>query len=166
MIRHVRTATLSAVFVLAACAPKAAVVAPPPAAPDANTMRPAIEAQMAKAATAFTTRDTAAMGSLFTEDATWTLSDGTTFKGHGAITKGAAGFFASVDSLHQDGSTIDELIVVNDSEIVTFSTWQLTVKEKGKKSEKHVNPFADIWRKGSDGTWRVAREINAEGPAK
>jgi hypothetical protein len=27
-----------------------------------------------------------------------------------------------------------------------------------------VAPFADYWKKGSDGTWRVAYEVNADGP--
>ena len=38
------------------------------------------------------------------------------------------------------------------------------VKTKGaKKAERHNNPFVDHWKKGADGTWRVAYELNAEG---
>ena len=37
--------------------------------------------------------------------------------------------------------------------------------EKGKKPESFVNPFADLWKKGPDGVWRIAYEVNANGPA-
>ena len=35
---------------------------------------------------------------------------------------------------------------------------------KGKKKmENHMNPFADYWKKGADGVWRIAYEVNADG---
>jgi hypothetical protein len=37
--------------------------------------------------------------------------------------------------------------------------------EKGKKPESFVNPFADLWKKGPDSVWRIAYEVNANGPA-
>jgi len=34
------------------------------------------------------------------------------------------------------------------------------------KTEDHINPFVDYWVKGTDGVWRVAYEINADGIKK
>lgn len=59
--------------------------------------------------------------------------------------------------------TLDRLIVVSDSEAVTFSTGTFSMTMKGKKAENHTNPFADHWKKGADGVWRIAYEVNAEG---
>jgi uncharacterized protein (TIGR02246 family) len=148
---------------LAGCAKPTETPAPPPP-PDAAAMRSAIEARITSGIASFEARDTAAMGKLFADDGVWVLPNGTVFKGHAAITSGAAAFFATMDSLKNDMNTLDEFIVVNDNEVVTFSTWHLTVKEKGKKVESHINQFADYWRKGTDGAWRIVREINAEGP--
>jgi len=35
----------------------------------------------------------------------------------------------------------------------------------GKAPENHTNPFVAYWKKESDGVWRVAYDINADGIA-
>lgn len=148
------------VFLLAlitGCAPK------PPAPPDAAAIRTALDAQAAKFMPAMQTKDAAAVAALFTEDATWILPDATTFTGRTDIEKGAKGFFDSYVSLTPGTMTIDQLVVISDTEALTFSHGTYSITMKGKKPENHTNPFADYWKKGADGVWRVAYEVNAEG---
>jgi uncharacterized protein (TIGR02246 family) len=155
-------ARLTAVLALAtACAPKPA--APPH--PDENAIRAALNAQLAKLAPAGAAKDAAAMANLFTEDGTWIAEDASTFTGRASIEAAAKKFFETAESFTLDQMAIDKLIVVNDSEAVTFSHGNYTLTEKGKKPAKHLNPFADYWKKGADGVWRIAYEVNADGPA-
>ena len=145
--------------VVAACAKPAA---PPP---DASAIRTALTGELAKVPTVFATKDTVTLANLFTQDATWILPDASTFTGRASIVAGAKAFFATFDTATVSAMVIDKLIVVNDSEAVTFSHGNYTMKLKGKKAETGVNPFADLWKKEADGVWRIAYEVNASGPA-
>ena len=152
---------LGAVLV-AACAQQAP--APPPK-PDEGAIRTALEGQLTKIAEVLSKKDTSALTSLFADDAVWILPDASTFKGKDAIQKGAVDFFTSFDSVSNMSQGIDKIVVVSDSEAVAFATGKYTIYMKGKKGEAHINPYVDHWKKGSDGTWRIAYEVNAEGPA-
>jgi uncharacterized protein (TIGR02246 family) len=150
---------LAALSFLVACSPAPAPVA---AGPDTAAIRTAIVAQLDKVGAAFSAKDTATVRSVFTDDAVWTMEDGTSSRGGAEIVKKAAAVFAGAESFKIDSSALDEFVVVNDNVAVTFSTWNYTVVAKGKETH-YVNPFADIWRKGADGTWKIAREINSSG---
>jgi uncharacterized protein (TIGR02246 family) len=159
MIRPLFGSTL-ALFALAACATPPA--APPP--PDTAAIKAALEKEEAKFAPLLQAKDAAGTAALFTDDATWVLPDASTFTGKTAIAAGAKGFFDGLDSYAGESNTIDKLIVVNDSEAVTFAHGIGTMTMKGaKKAERHNNPYADYWKKGADGTWRIAYEVNADG---
>jgi len=157
-----RSSVVTRLAVLAAlataCAPK------PPAPPDAAAIRAAIEAQEAKILPAMQAKDIAALLPLFTDDATWILPDASTFKGRADLEKGGKAFVDSYESVTPGSMTIDQLVVISDTEALTFSrgTYSITMKGK-KKAESHVNPFADYWKKGADGVWRIAYEVNADG---
>ena len=154
--------TTLALATLAACATQAPA---PPRAPDAAAIRAALEKEMAKFGPLFAAKDAAGVAALFTSDATWVLPDASTFVGAEAIRAGAKGFFDSLESFTIESEGIDRLIVVNDSEVVTFAHGIGTMKAKGaKKAERNINPFADHWKKGADGAWRIAYEVNAFGP--
>jgi len=136
-----------------------------PPRPDEHAIQSALNAELAKFGPAIAAKDAAALANLFTEDATWILPDASTFTGRANIESGAKRFVASFESLAPDQMVIDKLIVVSDSEAVTFSHGNYTLTERGKKPARRVNPFADHWKKGADGVWRVTYEINADGPA-
>jgi uncharacterized protein (TIGR02246 family) len=160
MKSHV-VAGLALLAVIAACAPQAA---PPPAQPDAAAIRKALDGEMVKMVPALAAKDGATFASYFTDDAVWILPDATTFHGRAEVEKGAKAFIESFESIALGAVTIDKLIVVNDTEVVTFSHGSMTITMKGKKTaETHNNPFADYWKKGADGMWRIAYEVNAEG---
>lgn len=135
-----------------------------PTAPDATAIKAALDKALAKYLPLMQAKDAAGAAAMFTDDATWILPDASTFTGMAAIQAGAKGFFDSLDSFTGESATIDKLIVVNDSEAVTFSHGIATMKMKGgRKAERHNNPFADDWKKGADGTWRIAYEVTADG---
>ena len=155
-------AALAALAALAtACAPQA--VTPP--RPNATAIRSAINTQLAKAASAIAAKDGAAFANMFTEEATWILPNASTFTGRADIQSGATSFFGTFESFVFDEIVIDKLIVVSDSEAVAFSHGTYTLTEPGKAPVNRVNPVADYWKKGADGVWRVAYELNADGPA-
>jgi uncharacterized protein (TIGR02246 family) len=161
-MRYAVAGVVLSASLIAACAQQ-----PPaqPPKPDEAVIRTALEAQLAKITQILAKKDAASVPSMFTDDAVWILPDASTFKGKDAIQKGAAEFFTSFDSVSNLSEVIDKIVVVSDSEAVAFTTGKYTIFMKGKKGEAHINPYVDHWKKGSDGTWRVAYEVNAEGPA-
>jgi uncharacterized protein (TIGR02246 family) len=156
---------IAVIALLGGCAQKApeAPAAPPP--PDAVAMRGELTASFEKVEASLNNKDAAGFAAFFTEDATWILPNATTFKGRATIEKGASDFIATFESVAFGAITIDKLIVISDTEAVTFSNGSYTVTMKDKKAPVTLaNPFADYWQKGADGVWRIAYEINAEGP--
>lgn len=154
---HRHTIAALSLLSLAACAK------PPQPAPDEAAIRAAINAEMQKVMPAFAAKDAAAITKFFTDDATWILPDATTFTGRANIEAGAKAFFGSFESATAVDMKLDRLIVVSDTEAVTFAHGTFAMTMKGKKPENHVNPFADHWKKGADGVWRIAYEVNADG---
>lgn len=160
-IRRVVAAAL-ALAVLVGCRQPAP---PPPPGADAAAVRAALEQRLAAAMALLQNKDAAGAGALFTPDAVWILPDGSTLTGTAAITAGYERFFATLESFRAESVTIDRLLVISDREAVTFSHAVATLTMTGKKaSERHINPFADQWVRGADGVWRIAYEINADGP--
>jgi uncharacterized protein (TIGR02246 family) len=140
---------------------------PAAAAPklDEAAARAAITPRLAMIGDVFGKKDAAGVSGLFTDDAVWILPDASTFKGKDEIQKGATAFFTLFDSVSAPTEVIDKAIVVSDSEVIAFVTGKYTMYPKGKKTgEAHANRFSDYWKKGSDGTWRIAYEVNADGP--
>ncbi len=159
---------ISSVVQLAALAALATACAPQPATPsrpDETAIRTALSTELAKFGPAIAAKDAAAIANLFTEDATWILPDASSFTGRVNIQSGAKRLFDTFEAFVIDQIAIDKLVVVSDSEAVTFAHGNYTLTEKGKAPAKRVNPFADHWKKGADGVWRVTYEINADGPA-
>ena len=145
---------------LAACSPPATT---PPPAPDAVAIKTALDKEIAKFVPIMNSKDPAALAAVFTPDATWILPDASTFMGTAAITAGAKAFFDSMESFVAESAVIDKLVVVSDTEAVTFSHGLSMLKMKGmKQAEHHNNPFADHWKKRATG-WQVDYEINADG---
>jgi len=156
-----RIAQLTVFAALAAACAQQPVTPPPP---DEGAIRAGISARLAKFGPAMAAKDAAGVASLFTEDGTWILPDASTFTGRNNIEAGAKNFFTTMETLVPGETAIDKLIVVSDAEAVTFSHGDYTQTEKGKSPVKHMNPFADLWKKSTDGTWLIAYEVNADGP--
>jgi uncharacterized protein (TIGR02246 family) len=159
------TGPIAALVLLGGCAQKApeAPAAPMPADPAA--IQAELTATLEKVLAAFANKDSASVASFFTEDATWVLPNATTFKGRGNIEKGAADFLATFETVAFATPTFEKLVVISDTQAVSFVSGSFTVTTKDNKTPTTFsNPFADYWQKGADGVWRIAYEINAEGP--
>ena len=160
--------TSSRIVLLAAIAALATACASQPVTPprpDGAAIRGVLGLRLSNFANALETKDVAAVANMFTEDGTWIHPDASSYTGRVTIKVAAKNFLDAVDSFRTDEVLIDRLIVVSDSEAVTFSHANYTLMEKGKPPTKRVNPVADYWKKGRDGVWRVAYELNADGPA-
>lgn len=157
-----RTLVGSAITALAlvACGPQAPA-APP--APDAAAIRTALDQEVAKFGSILEKKDAAGVAAAFAADATWILPDATTSVGTAAIEAAAKAFFSSYESMKVESNGIDKLIVLSDSTAFTSSHDVYTVTMKGKKPEHRQNPYADYWVKTAGG-WKIAYEINADGP--
>jgi len=156
---------IAVLALLAGCAQKVpeAPAAPPP--PDPAAIQAELAATMEKVLAAFASKDSAGVAGFFTEDATWVLPNAATFKGRAEIEKGAADFLATFETVAFAPPTFEKLVVISDTEAVTFVSGSFTVTTKENKTPTTFsNPFADYWQKGADGAWRIAYEINAEGP--
>ena len=159
-MKHSRIARLAALAALVtACAPQA-TTPPQPAA-----IRSALTTRLNEFSQTVRAKDVAGFVNMFTEDGTWILSDATTFTGRASITAAASKAVEAYDSWVYDQVVIDRLIVVSENEAVTFTHGNYTMAEKGKPPVRRVNPVADYWKKAADGVWRVAYELNADGPA-
>jgi len=164
-MRYAEAGVVLSAALIAGCA---AQQPPAAAAPklDQAAATAVVTAQVNQIIGILTKKDADAIPAAFTDDAVWILPDASTFRGKDNIKAGATAFFASFDSVTAMTQNVDKVIVVSDSEIVSFATGKYTIYLKGKKNgEAHINPYSDYWKKGSDGTWRIAYEINAEGPA-
>ena len=156
-----RLVQLAAVATLAtACAQKPATIPQPEVA----EIQTALNARLGDFAKAIAEKDPVAVANMFTEDGTWILPDASKYTGRASIEQEARTYFKTFESFIFDGPTIDKLIIANSSEAFTFSHGNYTLKESGNPAVRRVNPVADYWKKGLDGVWRVAYELNADGP--
>lgn len=132
--------------------------------PDANAIHDALSAELAKFVPSMEQKDAVAHADIYTSDATLVLAVGQTYTGRAAIEAMNREWFAMIDSIIYEPPVIDRLIVASDSEAVTFTHSRARVKDKGEPWEDVIALAADLWKKGTDGTWRIAHEINAYGP--
>ena len=159
-MKHSRIARLAALAVLITACAQQATTPPQPAA-----IRSALSTRLNEFAQTVRTKNVTGFANMFTEDATWILPDASTFTGRASIASAASKTFETFDSWVFDQVVIDRLIVVSENEAVTFTHGNYTMIEKGKPPVKRVNPVADYWKKTADGVWRVAYELNADGPS-
>ena len=74
-------------------------------------------------------------------------------------------FLATFETVAFAPPNFEKLVVISDTEALTFVSGSYTITTKDNKTPVTLsNPFADYWQKGADGAWRIAYEINAEGP--
>ena len=134
-------------------------------APNETEIRAALQFESEKFGLAMQSKDHIRVATLFTEDATWIFYDASTHKGRAAIEVGAKALIESTLGDVMGPSIIEKLIVINDSEALTFSHVDITTTKAGK-TEIWKNPYATYWKKGTDGIWRIAYDVSAYGPIK
>jgi len=128
-------------------------------------IKAALQARINTCNVALENKDLKTLSSIFLDNATWIQSDASTFNGTAEIEAFTKTYCDSYEKYTPHAIIIDKLIVISDTEAQTYSHVVYDIVIKGKKETRN-NPFADYWIKGSDGVWRVAYEINADGVTK
>jgi len=154
-----------AALVMAACAREAPAppAAPPP--PDPAAVRSAIEAANGKFVEAMNKGDTATAFMNYASDAVIMMSNEKPWRGRELMSKGFGGMmsmFAIKDmSFHTDDVMVDGDLAVETGE------YKMTLVPKGGKEMKDEGKYITVWKKQSDGSWKIVRDIsNSSLPAK
>ena len=156
-------------FIVAACAPKgetavndSAATATAPVV-DAAAVRAAIEQQNARMVDALQKGDTAAIGSLYTDDAVVMMAGQPAWNGRAEMMRNGGAMLQAVtfSDVKFQTSSVD---VAGDYAIET-GTLQLTLTPKGGKPAPDKGKYVVVWKKQADGTWKVYRDIsNSDNP--
>ena len=158
-------------LLVAACAPKGetavndsvATAAPPVV--DVATVRSAIEQTNTKFAAALQSGDSATVVSVYDADAIVMMANQPAWRGKSEITTNGIGMLKAVkfSDVRLNTSTVD---VAGDFAIETGS-YEMTLTETGKKPMPDKGKYISVWKKQSDGSWKLYRDIsNSDLPAK
>jgi uncharacterized protein (TIGR02246 family) len=162
----------AAVFLFAAaCAPKEETAvkdsAAPAAAPavDPVAVRQAIDQGNTKMADALAKADTAAIMSMYDNDAVVMMSGQPAWRGKADISTQGTGMLQAV-KFSDVKFTTSNVDIAGDYAIET-GTYAMTGTEKGKKPVPDKGKYVTVWKKQADGSWKVYRDIsNSDGAAK
>ena len=170
-MRSVAPLCAAVILFAAACAPKGetavndsvATAAPPVV--DVAAVRSAIDQTNAKMADALSKADTAAMFSVYDNDATVMMSGQPAWRGKSEIVTNGTQMFNAV-KLSDVKFTTGTVDIAGDFAIET-GTYEMTLTEKGKKPQPDKGKYVTVWKKQADGSWKVYRDIsNSDGAPK
>ena len=162
-------------LIVAACTAKqeaanttdtAAAKAPPSAvATDEGAVRRSIDSLNARFLDALTRGDTAGAVANYAADAVVMFPNESAWRGADAVRKGFAGFLSQVGV--KDGrATTDDLMVSGDLAVET-GHYEWTLVPKGGKEIKDKGKYVTTWKRQSDGSWKIVRDIsNSDLPLK
>jgi uncharacterized protein (TIGR02246 family) len=126
-------------------------------AADVAAVQRSIDSSLAKFASAITTGDTAAMQSIYTDDAVVMPQGMPAVRGRAAMSQYNAGMFSMFTVSNASFSTT-ELIVAGDYAIET-GVYRMTMKPKTGPALPDTGKYISIWQRQSDGSWKMARDI-------
>jgi uncharacterized protein (TIGR02246 family) len=159
-MRQPRLAYLIAVMIFLSPAAHAG-----PKAKDANVgeARAAIEAANAKFDQAFQRGDAAAVGALYTQDAMLFPPDSEIIKGRQAIGE----FWKATHKSGVKSAKLTTLDVGASGDVAyEAGTVLLTVQPEGKEASTASAKYVVVWKRQSDGSWQLHRDIWNSMPAK
>ena len=161
----------SLVVAALACAPKAddtpdtTAVQQAGAPTDAAAVRKAIEDAESRWAAGMTKGDTAAVMSIYADDAILMAPGMKRASGRAAVAQAFTGMMSGM-TVPAASLQVDDVIVAGDYAIET-GTYRMTEQPKTGKAMNDVGKFISIWKKQSDGSWKMTRDIfNSDGPTK
>lgn len=101
--------------------------------------------------------DAAAVAAPYADDGVLITSKGTAIRGRAAI---AARYRAELAGLGRvvGGGLIQEGVTVADGMVYEWGHGWLAFQKDGKRRERS-GPYFTVWRRGSDGTWRILRNL-------
>ena len=144
----------------------AAAKAPPGAmAVDEGAVRRSIDSANTRFVDALTRGDTAGAFANYAADAVVMLPNQGAWRGADAVRKGFAGFLSQA-SLKAGHFTTDDVMVLGDVVLET-GHYELTLVPKKGKEIKDKGKYLTAWKRQSDGSWKIVRDIsNSDLPAK
>jgi uncharacterized protein (TIGR02246 family) len=104
----------------------------------------------------FRSGDSAALASLYTEDAWLMTPSREIFKGREGIEASFAGFFQS--GMKEVVLTTVDVMRMDDM-VGEFGKAELTIKPEGQDEIKTIAKYLVIWKKAADGTWKLHADI-------
>jgi len=157
--------SLTFVLTAAACAAPAKVPETPPAV-DPVALKDAIQAREKEWSAAFLAGNGAAIAALYTEDAASIQAAGDSWTGRAAIAKGEQAQLDTLAVTAREDIAEEVIPAGNDHAIeVGHYSYQATSKTT-KKPVSSSGRYMVLWRKDTDGVWRLQRDIGAEATAK
>ncbi len=154
------------ILTAAACAPAAPAKTPEAPAVDAAALKDAIQAREKEWSAAYLAGNGAAIAALYTEDAASIQPIGDSWIGRAAIAKGEQAQLDTITVTAREDITEEVIPAGADHAIeVGHYSYQATSKAS-KKPVSSSGRYMVLWRKDTDGVWRLQRDIGTEAPAK
>lgn len=166
MSGHRLLRSLVLTLTLAGCAaPAKAPDAPASTPPDLAAIRDTIQAREKEWSAAFLAANAAGIAALYTEDGAQVQASGDWYRGRDAITKGMQAQFDTLAVTAREDIT-EEVFAAGDYVVeIGHYSYQGTSKA-GNKPRSAAGRYMVLWRKDSDGVWRLHRDIGSEASAK
>ncbi len=150
-------------FFAVACTPAAKPAEPPV---DITALKTSIQAREKEWSAAFLARDAAALAALYTDDAIQLqplASDDRT--GRASITTATQAQFDTLTTVANREDITEEVIPAGDY-VVEVGHYAFSGTSKANKPVSGSGRYLVVWRKDTDGVWRLLRDIGSEAPAK
>lgn len=158
-----RLRSLVILVTIAACAAPAKAPETPPA--DPVVLKNTIQAREKEWSAAFLAGNGAGVAALYTADAAQIQPVGDAYTGHDGITKAMQAQLDTLAVTAREDIT-EEVIPAGDYALeIGHYSYQATSKTN-KKPLSSAGRYMVLWRKDTDGVWRLHRDIGNEAPAK
>jgi uncharacterized protein (TIGR02246 family) len=162
MPRHGSLLSLVLLFTFASCtAPEKA----PEASADPAALRDTIQAREREWSAAFLASNAAGIAALYTEDGASVQASGDWFRGRDGITKGMQAQFDTLAVTAREDIAEEVIPAGNYAVEIGHYSYQGTSKTD-KTPRSAAGRYMVLWRKDSDGVWRLHRDIGSEAPPK
>lgn len=134
-------------------------------AADAGAVRQTIESANARFLDALKRGDTTAAVSNYADDAIVMMPNEGSWRGRDGVRGGFAGFLSQLSV--KDAKLNTENVMVGGDLAVETGTFEWTLLPKGGKEIKDKGKYMTVWKRNSDGSWKIVRDINnSDLPAK
>jgi uncharacterized protein (TIGR02246 family) len=132
---------------------------------DPAALRDSIQAREREWSAAYLAANAAGVAALYTDDGASVQPAGDWHRGRDAITKGMQAQFDTVAATAREDIT-EEVIPLGDYAVeIGHYSYQGTSKTN-KAPRSGAGRYMVVWRKDSDGVWRLHRDIGSEAPPK
>ena len=134
-------------------------------ASDTASVRAAIEAANTKSLEAFKRGDKTGLVANYADDAILMMPNEEAWRGRDGIEKGFTSFLSQM-SFKDGAATTADVMVAGDIAVET-GTFAWTLQPKSGAEFKDKGKYLTVWRRQTDGTWKIVRDINnTDLPAK